>query len=171
MSCGTVVDANSIALFQYERIANAPGVATAAINHIFSVGHVAMDDQNFIREQWHQTAAGSAAGMNLLDWIADRMQENKIRIVSYRKNTQLNKKLSSFQLDLSDRIYVFVAVADGSEMIVTEDIDFHDPKMKKVSAERKAEIKKSKCGPVCKFLLEEYKISILDISEVYSLIP
>lgn len=165
-----VVDACSISIFQHERIANVSGIGTKAIDHIFSVGHIALDEGNFIREQWLNTASGSASGLNILDWIADRMQENKIRLVTYPKTTPLNKALSDYGMDLSDKVYVFVAVAGAAKMIVSEDVDFHDPTKKKASGAEKDRIKKTKCGPVCIYLSDSYGINIGDLTEVPSVL-
>jgi hypothetical protein len=171
MSVCTVVDASSIAVYQYERIANAPSVAIEAINHVFSKGHIGLDDKNFIREEWYRTASGSAAGMNLLDWIADRMQEGKIRVVSYSKDTSLNKTLADFGMDLSDRIYVFVAIAGTAKLIVSEDIDFHDPMMKNATVSTKARVRADKTGSVCRYLHQTYQINVGDLTEVKALLP
>jgi len=130
-----------------------------------------LDEQNFIREEWHNTASGSAAGMNLLDWVADRMQEGKIRVVSYSKNTPLNQTLANFGMDLSDRVYVFVAIAGAAKLIVSEDIDFHDPTMKNATAPQKAKLKAEKAGPVCRYLIRTHQINVGNLTEVKALIP
>jgi hypothetical protein len=114
---------------------------------------------------------GAHAGLNLRDWIADRMQEGKIQIIAYPKNTPLNKTLSKFGMELSDRIYVFVAVADRSKMIVTDDIDFHNPKMKNAAGQKKAALKAAKSGPVCNYLRQNHGIKVGHLTEVQSSIP
>jgi len=170
VSVQVVIDANSIYGFQMERLKNHHGVARKAVTHIFNKGFIATDDGNFIIEEWCKCAGFDRFGINLRDWYADRLHEGKIKPYRVNKPTPINRALGGFKMKLADRMYVFTAVESKSAMIVTYDIDFHDPKKKSAKKAEKIKIKKSKKGPVCKYIQKTLGIRVGRMSEVKSTI-
>lgn len=165
MSKYAVVDANVMMEFQKERIATKQGVAVEAINHIISAGKLLFDDKGRIQHEWFRTISG-AYGENLSDWLADQMQMGRVHIIGVGNNVQIKKKLDGFGVPNDDRIYIKTAIDGSAQILVTEDIDFHNPKLKQAAAATRENIKRRKNGCVCKYLKDEYGILVRCIDEV-----
>lgn len=147
-----VVDANAIAEFQKQRITGVEGDAISGIKTIKETGFIGIDIGEFILTEWYSVVGGLDATPSFRDWVADMLATGKIRFCEQKKYTDINKKLSAMGMSNSDKKYIYCAITHKSIMIVTNDIDFHDPKIKSHKSEYKNKIKSNKSGCICKML-------------------
>lgn len=161
-----VVDANCIAKFQYERIHNINGPATAALNHIFTSGWIVACPKCI--QKWASCAAG-AGELALNDWIADKMSSREIRHVDQITDAALAKKLTQMGLPKEDIKWLQVARHNGAFGVVTEDIDLFDPRAK--GAKDAARKKQARTGPIAKFARKSLNVEVMTLDQVLNLVP
>jgi hypothetical protein len=90
-----VVDANSIAEFQKERISTVPSHGVAAITHILKTGCIAVDNGGLIIQEWKDTCGG-ASELSLSTWIAGRLVDGNIKLIPVKKgNYPFDKAVST----------------------------------------------------------------------------
>lgn len=78
MSASSVVDANCIKYFHEERITGQEDIFTSMIEHVFLKGVIAIDDVGLAEQEYISCCQPSAIGINLQDWIAEKLIEFKI---------------------------------------------------------------------------------------------
>lgn len=150
------LDANAIHAFQEERIKSTPSYGHAAIERIFSEGCIALDDSDACLQEWTDTAGGQVP-FALTDWIYDQMAIGTIRTVPVSGN--YFKALTAIGLPKKDHKWVKLAICCGGKTIVTNDIDFFDPKLKAAS-EAKKDKAKERGGACSKALFKSFGVGV-----------
>ena len=150
-------DANAIHAFQQERKSEANGPARAALERIFNGDCIALDEDGLCLQEWLDCAE-SAVPFALGDWVADQMIHGRIR--SFPLCTEnLRKMLLNLGLPKKDHKWVRLAIGCGGNLIITNDIDFFDPKKKNASAQQKKKIKENG-GSCSKFLQKKLGVEV-----------
>ena len=161
---GSVVDSNLINLFQDERAREIEDEAHAALDAIFTNGHIVLDDSEQCQTEWMSCAA-FAPPIALADWIADMMQKEKIQLKPLTCGS-MHKELTGLGIPKKDHKWVRLAISADSPLIATNDIDLIDPTSKKSGAVTRAKIMASCKGPVSKYLKKSYGINVLCCAKV-----
>jgi hypothetical protein len=159
-----IVDANAIHEFQSERIRQENGPAHSAIIGILDSHFIALDADGKCLQEWAACAEGTHP-FALTDWIADQMLENKIRLVDIAPNT-CRKQLLTLGLPEQDHKWIRLCVGASSERLVTEDVDFFNPRAKTWKANAKMKLKAAKKGPCAKALKKQFRISVMCLAHV-----
>ena len=102
------------------------------------------------------------------DWLGTKMWEGKIDIINERNETKLsprNKNYIHQNLGLprnnsKDIHFIMCANHTTIKIILTNDIDFFDPRMKEASSITKDRIKNERQGQLCHFLERELGIFV-----------
>jgi hypothetical protein len=163
-----VVDANCISEFQKERVSGSEGLACQGMSLVLTNGYIAVDENQghpIILHEWKSCASHSNSELALDAWIADLMQRGKIKLFPFNKDLSLSSALIKFGVPKEDIKYIKLACGIPAHLIITNDIDFHDPTEKKSPEDRKKKIMKSKKGDVCKYIRKGYSICIEDWEE------
>jgi hypothetical protein len=105
-------------------------------------------------------------------WFSLRLEVGDFVILPAPGCPDLIKQLSTkfgFPAGSKDRHYIALAcaiVGDGDEgaTIVSEDLDFYDPKAKQGSAKRRAKLLADETGPVKKFLARKASVTVRSVA-------
>lgn len=160
-----VIDANVMNYFQMERV-NGEGVIHGAINSIFEISCIALDEDGKCRQEWLDCARGTHP-LALDDWINDKLVEQKIRL--FRASRQnIFKDLTKLGIPSDDHKWVKLSIGCEASALVTEDVDLIDPTKKKASEKTKSELKENCNGPVAKALRKHYGVFVMCCHHVKS---
>lgn len=159
MSNGIVVDANVMNQFTQALINDLNNDVRFLISSIRGTHGFAVDDRGQIEQQWRNTCGHRLFG----EWLVQGLKEGVVRMVTARIDEGQRKKL---RIDLGfptggyEGTYVAVAAAAIPHYIVTDDIDFWEPKYKKADEKKKAETKADRSGGVYKFLTKKIGVEV-----------
>lgn len=151
MSQGIVVDANIVAQFIHQHIIQSPGAAKRFIERAAVSHGLAVDDTLRIEQEWFSTCGSPY----LKEWFVSKLYEKAIRRVTPTIADQHKKKLLN-ELGLPRKGYdlVCISTANATEIkyIVTEDMHFYDPKLKRADEKAKCRAREHRCGALCRYL-------------------
>lgn len=158
MSDGVVVDANVIKDFYRELCINDGCVYRAVIWLSETYGIVASDK---VLVEWENVCSAQV----FIEWLADQLKLGGVRrIQGKRIDRQVVKKMyldCGFPCRDRDLEYIQCAHATVSRRyIVTEDIDFYDPRAKDGEASIKRWAREERHGQFCRFLLRRLRIRV-----------
>jgi hypothetical protein len=159
-----VVDANVMCAFTKSMIQKADTAYTRLIESAMTATGLAVDDKDQIVQQWLDTCGQQVFG----EWLVRQLTAGLVRPVATElEKRHINKLRKDFGFPASryEATYILVAHASDPHMLVTEDIDFHDPTAKVQGSARRAQIMAEKCGPVCRYLRRTLKISVCSAEE------
>lgn len=116
--------------------------------------------------QWEYRLKINTIGF--LDWLGTMMLEGKIDLINERRETKIspsNKRSIHEDYGLprnnsKDIHFIICANHTDIKYILTNDIDFFDPRMKNASSEEKERIKNQRTGRLCRFLERELGILV-----------
>jgi hypothetical protein len=165
-----IIDANAIKEFQDERANGISDNVQKSVDYILSIGSLALDEGDQILTEWHSCSSHAASTMALEAWVDTQMQKGKIKIFTVKNCKILRKKMISLGMPAKDIKYVQLAKICSAHSLITNDIDFHDPKKKKATVFVKDRLKANKNGTVCKYLQKDLSLNVISWSEVYSII-
>ena len=158
---GIVIDANIISKFYKEFIID-EGDLYDLINWILDNCGVVFTD--LIYHEWISTCNNYV----IKEWITDGLKLGKIRYTNPQLDRAIIKKLH-INLGLPkkkngkkshDIEYIKCANVTLTKYILTDDIDFFDPKLKNAKGKKKIDAKINRNGKLCRFLLKELKIRV-----------
>jgi hypothetical protein len=132
-------------------------------------GFIVVDDNAghpIIIHEWVSCASHKNSEYALDIWIADQMQNGKIKVLGVCENKNLITTLKNMGVPKRDQIYIRLACCVPAHSVVSNDIDLHDPTEKTASPERRALIMRSKRGAVCRHVKDTYAVNIIDWMEV-----
>lgn len=153
------VDANAIHAFQEERISGVESVGHAMINRIFERHLIALDEGGLCLQEWLD-CAGGAVPLALSDWVNDQLAVGLIR--QYRLSRSIHKELQNIGLPQKDHKWVRLAIGCEGRTIVTNDVDFFDPKLKNSNENLKNNARQN--GGACsKILKKKYDVEVVCI--------
>jgi hypothetical protein len=166
LSDGVSVDACVMVLFAKSfRPGNAePGVAEAKalVTRIRSTIGFALDAGGKIQHQW-LAGCGSKAGGPFCEWFLQSVKEGRIRPVVPSLPEEHRKQLRialGFPPGQFEETYIGVANVTATRYILTEDMDFFEPKHKNADAHAKCRSRDERQGGVCRYLLQRMKIRV-----------
>ena len=159
-----VVDANIIVLFQEERVSGNIGEAVAAIEDIVRHNCIALDPGRHCLQEWIEGAEGTFPFL-LVDWVDQMIVSGRIKYFDLHGNT-IRKHLLQIGLPQKDHKWVRLAIGCKGKKIVTEDIDFFDPKLKTAKNHQKAKAKQTQSGSCARALQRTYSIAVMCLCHV-----
>lgn len=152
MDRGVVVDSNVMNLFNQGVIEDETTDARQLVEKIEATHGFAIDAGGKIRQQWLETCDSVYFGT----WFTEGLKTGRIHQVAPTISQADAKHLRiTCGMPRARFEFTYVAVANRvtqPRYIVTEDIDFWEPKAKTASHERKEAIKATRTGCVCKHL-------------------
>ena len=172
MCNNVVIDANSIAIFQHQRINHGGGAAVEAMDYILSNGQIIMDAEQIMMQEWIDSGSFSSHGeLNLLDYIADLNQNGKILLHKYENMPDVRNKLREMGMRGRDPMYLITAHRTAAYAVVSDDPDFYDPKTKRQSAQAREKAKRDRRGPVATFARRTLGVEVSPIELVPEVVP
>lgn len=159
MSDGATVDANVMHAFTKSLIKNDAAEERQLVEMLTQTHGFAIDTTGKMENQWLETCGRNVFG----EWLIQGLKNGTIRKVEADLPEDHRKKLQQSCGMPIKREIMYVAVANATVLryIVTNDIDFWDPKSKKQGkAERHQKIKQERLGAVCKYLARSMTITV-----------
>ena len=157
MADGMTVDSNVISAYIPEYIRE-QGEVFETIETI--LGKIGIALTRTIEWEWKSTCPG----LVLVEWLTDQIKKGRIVYVTEEKvprnvMTTLIQKYG-FPVKSRDRRYISCAYGTDTKYILSEDIDFFDPKAKCASEKMKRRVKTLRGGALCKYLKKELGITV-----------
>lgn len=156
-----VIDANVLKGYFHEIVLGKPHGLSAQPSRIFQLlGGVVvafLDDEGHIEHEWEAQVGREW----LRAWLIERIDEDAIRPIHAADARDLVSALKKLGFPgKGDTWYVRVALAAGElgkveSVIVTEDVDFIDPKKKKCPARERQRLLRKCRGPVADLLMRK----------------
>lgn len=159
-----VVDANVVHVFQEERVREDPGIGSAAISAVFGIGFVALDAEEKCQTEWMNCALAKYP-LNLMDWIADRMVDGKIKYWPLGDQPSF-KEMTAQGIPKPDHKWIRLAKSSSAVAVITNDIDLIDCKLKKASAKIKAKVRASGRGQTKRYIKKQTGADVICCEEV-----
>jgi hypothetical protein len=150
---GIVVDANVMNSFVKALKDDAVCPQREIVNLIDRSVGFALDAGQKMERQWLDTCGSSRSSL-FFEWYYARLNKS-IRYVECVRDDSLRKRLfieCGFPRRKFEIVYVEVAAATNERYIVTNDIDFWNPKLKTAEAKTKEACKRERTGCVYKLL-------------------
>lgn len=170
MCTNAVIDANSIAEFQSERILGKGGPLQVNMEFIIKNNFILLD--RFIYQEWGDCASSRNLQLNLNDWISDRLAEGKIIVKNDEKDKDLDDILRrKLSLGNKDSRYLRNSFKWGAKTLGTKDLDFYNPKMKNAHSRTRERILRNRSGPVAQYARKSLGVEITPLEAAQNVIP
>ena len=154
MEKGVVIDANIINRFQEDYVKE--GKIFITVDTILHNVGLAICD--IIEHEWRK----HFSHQYMEEWLTDEIKKGRIRYVKPNMNPDAIKKIRTrFGLNNSrDLTYIKCANSTSTKYILTEDIDFYDPKKKRTNPTERKKVMNQRKGVLCKYLKHVHKITV-----------
>ena len=163
------VDSNCMVEMQNDRVSEAMGPATLALNHILANTYIALDQGMQCQQEWLECMPGPF-GEEFKSWIDQLIVLQKVRYLPVRAPAQLGRTCAQLGLPKKDHKWVKLCDHHCVQFLVTEDIDFFDPTMKRAPAATKERIKRELCGPMRRMIKGATGAEVICIQHVTNVI-
>jgi hypothetical protein len=170
MTRAVIMDANAFKVVYNDLIDDADGLGSAVIATIFREDYISVDMGGIIIQQWKDCSCGEEDEF-FQEWVTNRITEDKIRKRQPAKEAQIKKKLR-IELGVPAKYWVYLLLAIGiaAFMIVSQDIDFYEPRAKSWDAKKRAGIISNRAGCVCKHMLKYHKVTICALEQAIAIL-
>lgn len=158
MTNPSVIDTNVLKCFFEEKVSDKEGEFTAAVTAIMTKGVVAIDEEGQAEQEYYDCCRPPSVGLSLIDWVTLQLNNGAFRVFEMDKSVR--KELRKLGVPHKDHKWVFIAKGAGADLIVSEDIDLFDPKAKKWSEKKKAQLRKDSGGSVAIHLRKKHGIKV-----------
>jgi hypothetical protein len=160
MARAIIVDANSFKIAYNEMVTESIGLGSKLVASIFLSDFIVVDEGGVILQQWRACCCGDEDEF-FREWIFNRIAEDKIRKCTLSANAHLKKKLRiELGVTAKDLVYLLLAVETAAFMIVSEDIDFYEPKAKTWNSQKRTELINHMAGCVCDHMRKYFKVTV-----------
>jgi hypothetical protein len=155
---GVTVDANIMKNFSSDYLAEQDSPARQLVEKVLQNQGLVIDVDGKIQQEWFATCGN----VFFKQWFVEQMKLGLIRHVKpkielhHRKHLTIKHGMPKGY----DLVYVGVSNVTVTRYIVTEDIDFFDPCLKKANQATKNTAKEKRDGPICKYLRTAMKIRV-----------
>lgn len=150
---------------QVDRVSESYGPPTVALNHILANSYMALDDGLLCQQEWSECMPGPF-GEEFKSWMDQLIVLQKIRYLPVQAPVQLGKSCGALGLPKKDHKWVKLCSHQCVHFLVTEDIDFFDPKLKKAPAEIKNKAKAKLSGAMRKMIRDATGAEVICIQHV-----
>ena len=157
MADGVAIDANVISNFYSDYLRGFDSPSRITVEQSIARLGIVVDEGGRIQHEWF----GVCPGPFLREWFLEQVKLGRIRLVKSHIELHHKKKLKN-DLGFPADDFTYIAVANVTQIryIVTDDIDFHDPKLKCADHRRKLDAKETRRGAVCSYLRSHMRITV-----------
>lgn len=165
-----VVDANVVKGYYDEVVIDVRHSLTQSAVNIFETitNVIYVDNQEFIESEWKRVVDPEWFDV----WYSDSLRSGKISMVDVKNCKELCESLYKIGFPKGERDVWYVRTAKATLtfqkecFIITEDIDFYDPKKKKIACGiARIKCMKSPSSPVRRCLRKKEKILVMCVEE------
>jgi hypothetical protein len=146
------------------------GCAVEVLALVSPENPIIVDDQNQIHQDWSDTLHNEW----FRQWYRRMLQDDTIVIIPVDRHPSLIKRLRAKGFPAKGRDVWYIRTAkslqqeEGQAILVSEDMDFHDPTKKKTDHKERMKILRSGKGFVAIFLNKHENVSVKCISRYVS---
>jgi rRNA-processing protein FCF1 len=155
---GVVVDANVISNYIQESIQESGDIFQLIEKILVSSYGLAISDK--IEREWKNTTGN----LYFDTWFAEQLKNGRIHYIEKPElNDAIRKRIHNiYGLPRRGHDIEYIKTANKTikKYILTNDIDFYDPKKKQSSVVEKEKIKNQRCGDLCRYLRKELDIIV-----------
>lgn len=137
------IDSQMMVQFQRERILEQPSIGMECLQRILRTTYLALDDGDHCVSEYYQTLSGML-GEEMRTWITQAINDNKLRILPFGDFRQSLRRIAQAGLPNRDHRWIKLCSHPCVTHLLTEDIDFYDPRAKQgnQAAKRRAKIER-----------------------------
>lgn len=154
-----VVDANCWYDYVSEDLAKTIGIGTAVFKRAEATGGFLLDAEGIIQQQYIDAQKPYAQQL-FESWLERVVLMGALRLVELVGRDNLYKELSSLGLPKKEHVYFKVAVHGRGTFLVSRDIDFFDPSLKKEGGRKRAAALAKANGPICKHMKKVHGVTV-----------
>ncbi len=154
-----VIDANCWKSYAEETLAMEPGLGTVTFERAKEAGKVILDDGGHIRQQYFECMRGQEGLLAIL--IETLTTEGKLRLVVPAPAREIRVTMNTLGVPTTEWMYFRCAVVALPSYIVSNDIDFFNPKLKLANAKAHVACKQNPNAPVCKAMRKTHGVQVL----------
>jgi hypothetical protein len=156
MTKGTVIDANCWAKYCDDILHRAEGEGFRVFEKAKTKGAILLDGGDLIATQYKQTS-----GQTVFEtFFNEGVVTGAIKLVKAEANAELRKKLVQLGVPKYEHIFFKTAISGQASYLVSEDIDFFDPRLKLAQENAKEAARRNKNSPVPKAFRKEHNFEI-----------
>jgi hypothetical protein len=162
----TVVDANILKAFYEKNVLSINQNLTGCPEQVFSrLRKIYIDDGGKIEHEWRSLV--DQEWFNV--WLAREITSGRIESIPVKNHQNTCKKLRAYGFPSSKDIWYIrtakeISIINNSKcVLLTEDIDFFDPKKKSLSGNARVKVLKSNNSNLKKILEKEENIAVMCI--------
>ena len=159
------VDTNCMVEMQIERVSEAAGPATEALNLILAATYLALDSGMHCQQEWFECMPGPY-GEEVKSWLDQLIVHQKIRYLDIDACPHLMKTCGHAGLPNKDKKWIKLCAHDCVKFLVTEDIDFFDPSLKSAKSTEKTKLKQKLGGKMRQLIRKETGVEVICIHHV-----
>lgn len=157
MADGVTVDANVISNFSHDYLCGVDSASRIAVEQSIAKRGIVVDEAGKIQQEWF----ASCSKQFIEEWFVEQIKAGKIRFVKPSIEPHHRKKLKSeLGFPGNDLVYVSVCNVTETRYILTDDIDFFEPRLKSATHQSKQRAKDSRDGGVCRYLRKQMRITV-----------
>lgn len=158
MSDGVTIDACVMRDFMEEFLANVKGTTRVLVEEVAAGVGLAIDQGGKIKHEWLTTCQNPY----FHEWYAAQVYQGRIKELASTIPEHHKKALSRIGLppDGFDKVYIAVANNTKIRYIVSCDMDFFDPKLKKGDEKAKCRARDDRRGELCCYLRRRMNIRV-----------
>jgi hypothetical protein len=167
-----IVDAQVVKGFYQDTVLGKGHALTESASLIFDASFrkhaIYVDDEEKLRSEWRSGVAPEWFDI----WYTDLLRDDVIREIRSPADKNLRKKLEALGFPFSGRDIWYARVSNatscsiGFAILVSEDLDFYEPKEKGCSAKRRNEILLKELGSVRKYFKKERDIHVKPVARL-----
>jgi hypothetical protein len=132
------------------------------VEFILSHHKIAIDRAGKIKQEWCGRTQPDVAE----EWLTDQLKQDRVVLMAARMDNDIkNKIFNDFGLDRREKDIEYIKTANVTAMkyIVTEDIHFYDPKMKKANKATHERMKEGREGRLLRYLEKKLAITVASL--------
>ena len=159
MSDGVAVDAQIMSRFGQDMLANNQSLSGLLVERLVANHGLAIDYDKKIEHEWFTQCAHAL----FKEWYIQNLKLGRIRMVKGSISEEHKRALHirfGFPMRGFDIVYIKVANDTQKKYIISEDLDFFDPKHKKSSHDTREKIKEQRNCGVCAYLKKRMGITV-----------
>ena len=138
-----------------------PGRATSIYNRVTSNGHFVLDVKGQIRHEWEEVSS-AAFREAMSGWVDLEILSARIRLDNCTGFQVVRDALMRLGMPLKDAKIAGMAAASNCDYIITDDLDFYEPKKKtQLSGQARLDFMRLGSGSIAKCLRKKFGVNVI----------
>lgn len=154
-----VIDANCWKAYAEDNLRMVVGCGQKIFDKARAAGKIAMDEGGHIKHRYLACMPGQEAMLQL--FIEELTISGKLKLVVPTATQGVRKDFRELGIPNEEWIFLRTAIACAPSIVISNDVDFFNPKLKAASAKAHRACKENPNAPVCKKMRKSHAVEVL----------